>query len=77
MLIIENGKEIYKFKANNGNVNITSQFCLGSISNEFDSSDLKEVYFRGNVFDISVDYTFLDKSKILNIHKYLMIKTSI
>ena len=44
MLIIENGKEIYKFKANNGNVNFPSQFCLGSISNEFDSSDLKEVF---------------------------------
>ena len=77
MLIIENGKEIYKFKANNGNVNITSHFRLGSISNEFDSSDLKEVYFRGNVFDISVDYNFINKSEILNIHKYLMIKTSI
>ena len=77
MLIIENGKEIYKFKANNGNVNITSQFRLGSISNEFDSSDLKEVYFRGNVFDISVNYNFINKSEILNIHKYLMIKTSI
>ena len=77
MLIIENGKEIYKFKANNGNVNITSQFRLGSISKEFDSSDLKEVYFRGNVFDISVNYNFINKSEILNIHKYLMIKTSI
>ena len=31
-----NGKEIYKFKANNGNVNFPSRFCLGSISNEFD-----------------------------------------
>ena len=77
MLIIENGKEIYKFKANNGNVNFPSQFCLGSISNEFDSSDLKVVSFRGNVFDFSFDYNFIDKSEILNIHKYLMIKTSI
>ena len=34
-----NGKEIYKFKANNGNVNFPSRFCLGSISNEFDYVD--------------------------------------
>ena len=31
-----NGKEIYKFKASNINVNFLSQFCLGSISNKFD-----------------------------------------
>ena len=31
-----NEKEIYKFKASNKNVNFTTQFCLGSISNKFD-----------------------------------------
>ena len=29
-----NGKEIYKFKANNKNVKFPIQFCLGSISNK-------------------------------------------
>ena len=29
-----NGKEIYKFKANNKNVNFPTQFCLGSISDK-------------------------------------------
>ena len=30
-----------------------------------------------NVYDFSVDYVAIDKSNILNIHKYLMIKNSI
>ena len=30
-----NGKEIFKFKADNKNVNFPTQFCLGSISNGF------------------------------------------
>ena len=72
-----NGKEIYKFKANNGNVNFPSRFCLGSISNEFDYVDWEEVSFRGNVYDFSVDYGAVDKSNIFSIHKYLMIKNSI
>ena len=72
-----NEKEIYKFKANNGNVNFPSQFCLGSISNEFDFADSEEVSFKGNVYDFSVDYNAIDKSNILNIHKYLTIKNSI
>ena len=35
-----NGKEIYKFIADNKNNNFPSRFCLGRISNEFDSDDL-------------------------------------
>ena len=30
-----NGKGIFKFKADNKNVNFGTQFCLGSISNGF------------------------------------------
>ena len=30
-----NGKEIFKFKADNKNVNFPTQFCLVSISNKF------------------------------------------
>ena len=32
---------------------------------------------NGNVCDFSVDYNFIDKSDILNIHKYLMTKNNI
>ena len=72
-----NGKEIYKFKASNKNNNFPSQFCLGRISSEFDSDNLKEVSFKGNVYDFSVDYSAIHKSNILIIHKYLIIKNSI
>ena len=40
-----NGKEIYKFKADNKNVNIQTQFSLGSISNK---SELEEVSLKGS-----------------------------
>ena len=32
---------------------------------------------KGNVYAFSVDYSAIDKSNILNIHKYLMIKNNI
>ena len=72
-----NGKEIYKFKASNKSNNFPSHYCLGSISNEFDHADTKEISFKGNVYDFSVDYEAIDKSNILNIHKYLMIKNNL
>ena len=32
---------------------------------------------KANVYTFSVDYSAIDKSNILNIHKYLMIKNNI
>ena len=69
-----NGKEIFKFKADNKNVSFPTQFCLGSISNNTDS---REVTLNGNVYDFSVDYSSIDKSDIFNIHKYLTTKNNI
>ena len=67
-----NGQEFCKFKADNKNVNFSVQFCLGSISNGFTITESGEVSLNGNVYDFSVDYNSIDKSGILNIHKYLM-----
>ena len=72
-----NGKEITKFKADNRNVNFSTQYCLGSISNGFSADESREVSSNGNVYDFSVDYNSLDKLNILNIHKYLMTKNDI
>ena len=69
-----NGTEIYKFKSSNKTNSFPSRFCLGSISNAFDSYDLYEVSPKRNVYGFSVDYNAIDKSSILNINKYLMIK---
>ena len=69
-----NRKEIFKFKAENKNVNFPSQFCLKSIFNGFSNPESREVSLNGNVYDFSVDYNSIDKSDILNIHKYFMTK---
>ena len=72
-----NGKEMFKFKANNGNVKFPAQLCLRSKSNGFGASESREVYLKGNVCDFSINYYAIDKSDILNIHKYLMVKNNI
>ena len=59
------------------NVIFSTPFCLRSISNEFSANESKEVSFNGNVYDFSVDYSSIDKSNILSIHKYLMAKNNI
>ena len=41
------------------------------------ASSAREVSLNGNVYDFSVDYNSIDKSDILNIHKYLMTKNNI
>ena len=45
-----------------------TQCCWGSISNKFDSNDIKDVTFKGNIYDFLVDYNAIDKSDILSIH---------
>ena len=49
-----NGKEIFKFKGDNKNVNFPAQFCLRSISNGFSATKSREVYLNGNMYDFSV-----------------------
>ena len=53
---------------------LTSQFCLEDISNGFGAADSRGVSLKENMYDFSVNYNALDKSDILNIHKYLMVK---
>ena len=72
-----NGKEIFKFKAHNGNSNSPAPFCLGSISNGFSATESREVSLGGNVYYFSSDYNSVDKPSILDINKYLMVKNNI
>ena len=72
-----NGKEITKFKGDNTNVNFPTRFCVGSISDGLSAHESREVSLNGNVYDFSVDYNSIDKSNILNSHKYLMTKNDI
>ena len=75
--LFANEKEIFKFKAENKNVNFPTQFFLGSISNGFSTTESREVFLNGNMYDFSVNYNFIDKSNILNTHKYLMARNDI
>ena len=70
--LLVNGKGTFKFKADNKNVNFSTLFCLGSISNGCSHNESGEVSLNGNVCDVSVDYNSIDKSDMLNILKYLM-----
>ena len=70
-------KKVYKFKANNKNVHFPNQPCLGNISNKFGNVEAEEVSLKWNVYDFSIDYDAINKSGILNIHKYLMVKNNI
>ena len=72
-----NGKEIFKFKPDNRNVNFATQFCLRYISNGFGAINSRKLSLKGNAYDLSVDYTVIDKFDILNIHKYLMVKNNL
>ena len=72
-----NVKEIFKIIAGNKNVNFPSRFCLESISDGFSATEFREVSLNENVYAFSLDYSSVDKSDILNIHKYLMTKNNI
>ena len=72
-----NGIEIIKFKADNRNFNFPIRFCLRPIFDGFSATGSRKVFLNGNVYDFSVDYNSIDKSDILNIHKYLMTKNNI
>ena len=58
-------------------LNFPAQFCLGSRSNGLSASESRELYLNGCVYGFSVDYNWIDKSDVLNIHKYLTTKNNI
>ena len=57
-----NGKEIFKLKVGNKNLNIPTQFCLKGTYNGFSTTEFREESLNKNVYDFSVDYNSFDKS---------------
>ena len=45
--------------------------------NKFSYAEEEELSLKENLYDFSVDYEAIDKSDILNIHKYLINKNGI
>ena len=67
-----NGTEIIKFKAKDSNI-VASPLCLGNISKDWSTDNMKKTGFTGYVYDY-VDYNNVTVGDIKDIHKYLMKK---
>ena len=66
-----NGTDIYKFKAKDSKI-VTSLLCLGKISKDWSTGNIKKTGFTGYVYYFSVDYDSIAVDDIKDIHKYLM-----
>ena len=71
-----NGTEIYKFKAKDSEI-VASPLCLGNISKDWSTDNMKKTGFNGYIYDFSVDYDSTDVDDIKDIQKYLVKKNRI
>ena len=71
-----NGTEIYKLKAKDSGT-VTTPLCLGNISIDWSTNNMKKAGFNGYVYDFNVDYDATDVGGIVNTHKHLMKKNNI
>ena len=71
-----NSTEIYNIKAKDSEI-VATPLCLGNISKDWSTDNMKKTGFNGYVYDFSVDYDATDVDDILDIHKYLMKKNNI
>ena len=71
-----NGTEMYKFKAKDSAI-VASPLCLGNISKDWSTDNMKKTGFTGYVYDFSADYNAVTLDDIKDIHKYLMKKNDI
>ena len=70
-----NGTEIYKFKAKDSEI-VASPLCLGNISKDWSTDNMKKTSFTGYVYDFSVGYDATGIDDIKDIHEYLMKKNN-
>ena len=71
-----NGTEICEFKAKDSAI-VASPLCLGNISKDWSTDNMKKTGFTGYVYDFSADCNAVTLDNINNIHKYLMKKKDI
>ena len=71
-----NGTEIIKFKAKDSEI-VASPLCLGKISKDWSTDNMRKSSFTGYVYNFSVGYDAIRVDDIKDIHKYLMKKTNI
>ena len=71
-----NGIEICKFKAKDSAI-VASPLCLGNISKDWSTDNMKKTGLASYVYDFSADYNAVTLDDIKDIHKYLMKKSDI
>ena len=76
-----NGKEIIKFEAKDSEI-IASPLCLGNISKDWSTDNLKKAGLNRYAYEFNVDYTDHNKindiaESMLLVHKYFMLKYDI
>ena len=71
-----NGTDICKFKAKDSAI-VASPLCLGNISKDWSTDNMKKTGFTGYVYDFSADYNAVTLDDIKDIHKYLVTKNDI
>ena len=71
-----NGTEIIKFKAKYSAI-VGSPLCLGNVSKDWTTDNMKKTGFTDYVYDFSADYKVVTLDDIKDIHKYLMKKNGI
>ena len=74
--LLLNGTEIIKFKAKDSEI-VSNLLCLGNISKDWSTDNMKKTGFQGYVYDFSVDYDSTNVDDIKDIEKYLMKKNKI
>ena len=74
-----NGKEIVKFKAKDSEI-VACPLCLGSISKDWSTVNMKKTGLNGYVYEFSVEYNDFDKvdpgEAIPFLHNYLIARTT-
>ena len=71
-----NGTEIIKFKAKDSEI-VASPLCLGNISKDWSTDNMKKTGLTGYVYDFSADHNAVTIDDIKDIHNYLMKKNDI
>ena len=56
---------------------MVTPLCVGNISKEYSTDNMKKPGLNGCVYDSSGDYNAITVDDILDIHKYLMEKNNI
>ena len=71
-----NGTEIINVKAKDSEI-VESPLCLGNISKDWSTDNMKKTGLTGYVYDFSADYNDVTSDDIRDIQNYLMKKNDI